>query len=116
MTIEATGIAPLAGGLDAKLPALMVEMAMSSAHVANLDANLPTLKIAASAAAGDLLALDRNLPDLRIDASAYTQSMFLDVDLPTLVMQPVGTGAEDGQGGFLEDDTRFEDQVLRYAR
>jgi hypothetical protein len=119
MTIEATGIAPLAGGLEASLPALLIEATSVASHVGELDEKLPPLRSAATVAVGGVLTLDRKLPDLRIDASAYTQSMTLDVNLPTLVMQPLGTGSGDGQigvGGSLEDTTRFESQVLRYAR
>jgi len=118
---EAASVQPVSMWLDAYLPALEIDTNHTISRVYDLDATLPTLQLEAFCYGGPGAVLDATLPPVRMLAAASAgisgDILTLDATLPTVVMRPVGTGAGvDGLPGGIQEETRFDDYVLRYAR
>ena len=112
---------PVGMWLDAKLPPLSIDTSQSIELYPWLDRKLPTLLLEAYCYGGPGAVLDATLPPVRMladDAEGTSGDVFtLDATLPAVVMRPVGTGSGvDGEAGVIQDETRYEDYVLRYAR
>lgn len=117
----ATAWSPVGMWLDAKLPPVSLNTSQSIELYPTLDRKLPTLQIEAYCYGGPGAILDATLPPIRVladDAEGTSGDILtLDATLPTVVMRPVGTGSGvDGLPGVVQDEIRFEDYVLRYAR
>jgi hypothetical protein len=128
--------------LDKLLPCLVLDAEFLPLRTINLVLDLPPLSISASGVADGIATLDKSISTLILEAYSYGAAggildallptlkitdgqglsgdvLTLTATLPVLVIRPMGTGV--GAGGqsdpaVLQDESRFTDYVLRYAR
>jgi len=115
---EAEIIVPWGMYLESSLPAVEISASAIIDRYPTLDGILPTLKIQAYSYGGAGAVLDAKLPPVGIEADGTSGDVLtLDATLPTVIMQPVGAGGSvDGAPGAMQEETRFDDYVLRYQR
>ena len=116
LTIISSGSTPVLATLTKDLPSLELTASAYRVGTGALDKTLPPLLLAASALAGASGTLAATLPAMKVETGMYGDQLSLNAILPTLVINPVGTGGSDGQPAELVNADRFADYVLRYER
>jgi hypothetical protein len=113
ITVSASGLETNLSTLVADLPALQATITIDAEIWASLDTTIPPPTLSATASGQLTMNMSGLLPTLRVVSGIENTSLTVEGYIPPLIMASAGEGVG---GAVLEDTTRYDGLVLRYAR